>query len=118
MIKDMPKRQHYLKFQCSIPRGGRNMAAARQKVIDAAATHLRAVAGITATNVEVRAVYQERGGPEDVAQWWDVLVVCGFDGPLTDHAKNLKIERNSFEFEKLKKDSGVSGLTEKKVLLS
>lgn len=97
---EMPSRQHYLKFQCSIPSGGKNQAARRQEVIDAAAAHLRAVAGAAARNVEIRAVYQERGEKHDIMAKWDVLVVCGFDGPLTDEGKKLQIERNVHELDK------------------
>lgn len=97
---EMPQRQHYLKFQCSIPSGGKNQEARRQKVIDAAAAHLKALAGGAATNVEVRAVYAERGERNNMLAKWDILVVLGFDGPLNETTKKMKIERNVFELDK------------------
>lgn len=97
---EMPKRQHYLKFQATIPGGGRNQAQRRQKVIDTATQHLRAVAGALATNVEIRAVWQERGDKTDIMEKWDIMVVIGFDGHLTEEAKKLSIERKVFELDK------------------
>lgn len=95
---EMPKRQHYLKFQCSIPAEGRGAAARREKVVAAAQVHLYALAGPGARNLEIRAVYQDRG--TEIVKWWDILVVAGFDGTLTPEAREKQIERVQFEFEK------------------
>lgn len=106
-VLKMPPRQHFLKFQCSVPRDtGRlaaRMAKRRDEVIQNAAEHLKNLAGYAAKNVEVRAVYAERGDDTSLAQWWDVLVVIGYDGPHNDHTRKLAIERKTFEMDKTEK---------------
>lgn len=115
MTTEMPKRTHYLKFQCSIPiNKTKQSVAAVQKVIDAAATHLKAVAGGAAYNVEVRAFYQDRGPTQLGIVWRDLLVVVGYDGPLTETAAQLMRERVGFEMTKGSDDAA----PQKKVLLS
>jgi hypothetical protein len=97
----MPKRQHFLKFQASIPVSATKQSQrAYQKVLDAAVSHLKALAGGAAFNVEVKAVYQDRGPGQTGIVWRDLLVVVGFDGPLTNEGKKLAIERKQFEFTK------------------
>ncbi len=102
MIEGFPKRQHYLKFQGSVPIShSKRSKEAYEKVLNTAVAHLKAVAGSAAFNVEVRAVFQDRGPGQTGITWRDILVVVGFDGPLTDEGKKLQIERNAHEFQKL-----------------
>lgn len=117
---EMPLRDHYLKWQCSIPAGAtRHSVRKRQQVINSAVEHLRALAGPAASMVEVRAVYQERGQLGQIA-WWDILVVLGFNGPLQREAREKKVERGFFETSKMNSASGGASQSlyqEKKVLL-
>jgi len=103
-MSEMPPRQHYLKFQASVPvNKTKQSAQAIQKVIDSAATHLKAVAGGGARNVVVRCFYQDRGPGQTGIVWRDLLVVCGFDGTLTSAANELMTARITFEFDKAAK---------------
>lgn len=97
----MPKRQHYIKTQFSVPAGSKKMAERRDKAIQYAVEHMKLLAGFAAHNVEIRAVFQERGEAKDIMQWNDILVVMGFDGPLNETTKKLAIERKTFETDKL-----------------
>lgn len=102
MIENFPKRTHYLRFQASVPiNKTKQSVRAYNLVLTRASEHLKALAGGAAFNVEIRAVYQDRGPGKMGIVWRDILMVCGFDGPLNDHTKKLAIERKTFEFAKL-----------------
>jgi hypothetical protein len=102
MIEGFPTRQHYLKFQVSIPiNKTRQSVRAYNRVLQTASEHLKALAGGAAFNVEIRAVYQDRGPGKVGIVWRDILMVCGFDGPLNESTKTMAIDRKTFEFNKL-----------------
>ncbi|MDX2014191.1 MAG: hypothetical protein SFW67_28590 [Myxococcaceae bacterium] len=103
--ENFPKRQHYLKFQCSIPISAtKKWVEAQNRVIEAAVLHLKNLAGGAAKNVQFVVLYQDRDRNQYGFQFRDLLVTCCFDGPLTGAANELAVARIEFEMAKKGQD--------------
>lgn len=113
----MPKRQHYLQTQASVPYGAtKNPVPAFEKVLRAMAEHLKAVAGPLASNVDIKAVYNERTNGMGRIVWRDVLMVIAFDAiSLSREAKQMQAERAAFE---LKQGTAIEPNFHRKIILA